>query len=106
MDYHGSRLSKDIAYLEPLSRHRNLMGLYDRIPLISSTSFIAQNASLVGEVMVGEGTSIWYGATLRGDHAAIRLGNNTIVGDHSVLKATHSLPTGIPNSITIGQIYF
>lgn len=32
MDQHGSKLSKDIAYLEPLSRHRNLMPLYDLTP--------------------------------------------------------------------------
>lgn len=35
LEIHGSKLGKDIAYLEPLSRHRNIMPLYDLVPKIS-----------------------------------------------------------------------
>jgi gamma-carbonic anhydrase len=50
MDVYGSRLTKDIAYLEPLSRHRNVMNLYDLSPAILLDTFIAPNATIVGEV--------------------------------------------------------
>lgn len=63
---------KDIAYLEPLSRHRNVMGLYDRVPILLYNSYIAPNASVIGEVFVGEGTTVWYNAVLKADFNAIR----------------------------------
>lgn len=72
MDVLGSQMSKDIAYLEPVSRHRNIMPLYDLRPNIVTDQFIAPNASIVGEVMVGEDSIVWYGAVLRGDINAIR----------------------------------
>jgi hypothetical protein len=52
MDVYGSKLTKDIAYLEPLSRHRNLMSLYDLSPAILLNSFVAPNATIIGEVLI------------------------------------------------------
>ena len=72
MDRKGSRLTGDIAYLEPLSRHRTLLGLYDRIPYFGENTKIAPNATLVGEVYIGENSNIMYGAILRGDLHIIR----------------------------------
>ena len=50
MDAYGSRLTKDIAYLEPMTKHRNLMALYDLSPAILMDSFVAPNSTIVGEV--------------------------------------------------------
>ncbi len=41
MDIHGSKLTKDIAYLDPLSRHRVIMPIYDSIPAFLNTTFVA-----------------------------------------------------------------
>jgi carbonic anhydrase/acetyltransferase-like protein (isoleucine patch superfamily) len=65
-------LTKDIAYLEPLSRHRNIMPLYDLTPAILADAYVAPNATVIGEVLVGSESTIWYGAVLRGDLNAIR----------------------------------
>lgn len=65
-------MTKDIAYLEPLSRHRNIMPLYDLSPAILADAYVAPNATVIGEVLVGSESTIWYGAVLRGDLNAIR----------------------------------
>jgi gamma-carbonic anhydrase len=64
---------------------------------------VAPNATVIGEVSVGNETSIWYGAVLRGDINAIRIGNNSIIGDNTVIHTAGSLPTGIPASVNIGN---
>jgi len=103
LDASGSRMSKDIAYLEPLSRHRNIMPLYDLSPLELMDSYVAPNASIIGEVIVGPESTIWYGAVLRGDMHAIRIGSNSSIGDNTVIHTAGSLPTGIPASVNIGS---
>lgn len=65
-------MSGDIAFLEPLSRHRNIMPLYDLKPEIEGDCYIAPNASVIGEVDLGNSVRVWYGAVLRGDINAIR----------------------------------
>lgn len=102
LDHHGSRLSKDIAYLEPLSRHRNLMPIYDLIPIVLENSQFAPNSTLIGEVIIGRNSIISYGATLRGDNAAVRVGHYTSIGDYSVLETVKGLSNGVPNSVNIG----
>jgi carbonic anhydrase/acetyltransferase-like protein (isoleucine patch superfamily) len=103
LDQYGSRLERDIAYLEPLSRHRQIMPLYDLEPKVYHTAFIAPNATIIGEVHVGHKCSIWYGAVLRGDINAIRIGQFTSIGDNTVIHTAGSLPTGIPASVNIGN---
>jgi carbonic anhydrase/acetyltransferase-like protein (isoleucine patch superfamily) len=76
-----------------------LVELDGKKPKIDPTAFIAPNATIIGDVEIGEGTSIWYGAVIRGDFAKIRIGkfnsiqdntvihgdNPTTIGDHCVL---------------------
>lgn len=50
----------------PVSKHRTLMDIYDKSPLVDKDVFIAPNASVIGDVQVGQGSSIWYGSVLRG----------------------------------------
>lgn len=93
---------KDIAYLEPLSRHRNIMNIYDLVPKLLENSLVAPNSTLIGEVVVGKNSIVWYGATLRGDNAAVRVGSNTSIGDYAVLETVKGLSTGVPSSTNIG----
>lgn len=71
MDRLGSRLSDDIAYLQQLSRHRQIMPIHDLRPTIDY-SFIAPNATIVGEVIISSYASIWYNCTLRAEINPIR----------------------------------
>eukprot|EP01048_Picozoa_sp_COSAG05_P000069 COSAG05_NODE_2_length_63105_cov_159.292956_12_plen_124_part_00 len=66
MDRMGASIMGDFAYMEPLSRHRSVMGVYDTSPVLGEGAFVAPNASVIGDVNLGKDSSVWYGAVLRG----------------------------------------
>lgn len=73
-------------------------------PQIAATAFVAPSADLIGEVTVGEDSSVWFGCVLRGDINFIRLGARTNVQDGSVLhgmKDLYSVVLG--NDVTVGH---
>jgi carbonic anhydrase/acetyltransferase-like protein (isoleucine patch superfamily) len=72
-------------------------------PIISEESFIAKNATIIGEVKIGKFSSIWYNVVLRGDIAPIRIGNNTSIQDGSIVHCDVGVPTTIGNNVTIGH---
>lgn len=49
-----------------VSRHRTLMNIFDKAPVVDKDVFLAPSASIIGDVRVGRGSSIWYGCVLRG----------------------------------------
>lgn len=59
-----------------------------KTPEIGENTFVAENATLTGDVTIGKNCSIWYGAVLRGDVGAIRIGDNSNVQDGAVLHGT------------------
>jgi gamma-carbonic anhydrase len=67
-------------------------------PEIAGDAFVAENASVIGDVVIGSQASIWYGAVVRGDCGSIRIGARTNVQDLCCIHMT----TGISNS-EIGQ---
>ncbi len=70
-------------------------------PKIHPTAFVAPTAVLIGDVEVGEESSIWFGAVLRGDNGPIRIGARTSVQDNAVLHVTTL--TQIDDDVTIGH---
>lgn len=66
-------------------------------------AFIAPNATLVGDVRLGEGCSIWYGAVLRGDVAYIEIGAHTNVQDGVILHGDPGQPTILGEEVTVGH---
>jgi carbonic anhydrase/acetyltransferase-like protein (isoleucine patch superfamily) len=72
-------------------------------PDISKASFIAWNAEIAGRVDLGEGASVWYGATLRGDINAIRVGAMSNVQEGSVLHVDEGQPCIVGDYVTIGH---
>lgn len=75
----------------------------DRKPNISSSSFIAWNAEVSGDVTIKEKASVWFSATLRGDIAPIILGKGSNVQDGAVLHGDNNLPVTIGEDCTIGH---
>ena len=74
------------------------------MPAIHDDSFVAENTSIIGDVEIGAGTSIWYGTTIRGDVNIIRIGDNTNIQDGTVIHvATYGRGTHIGNRVTIGH---
>jgi carbonic anhydrase/acetyltransferase-like protein (isoleucine patch superfamily) len=67
------------------------------------TTFIAPNAIAVGKVILGEETSVWFGAVLRGDTDLISVGDRTNIQDNAVLHADPGSPCIIANDCVIGH---
>ena len=73
-------------------------------PRIASTAFIAENASLIGDVHIGEHSSIWYNCVLRGDCYYIRIGDYTNIQDGTIVHVTSGqYATIIGNKVTVGH---
>ncbi|GGG54159.1 gamma carbonic anhydrase family protein [Croceivirga lutea] len=73
-------------------------------PKIGEDCFIAENATIVGEVSMGKKCSIWFNAVLRGDVHFIKMGNKVNVQDGAVIHCTYQKsPTTIGNNVSIGH---
>ncbi len=78
--------------------------LNSNTPELGSNCFLAETATLIGNVKVGNNCSIWFNAVLRGDVHYIRVGNNTNIQDNVVIHATYKKsPTNIGNNVTIAH---
>ena len=73
-------------------------------PQIGEDCYIAENATIVGDVSMGTQCSIWFNAVLRGDVHYIKMGNKVNVQDGAVIHCTYlKSPTNIGNNVSIGH---
>jgi len=78
--------------------------LGERIPeLRGERHFIADNASVIGSVILEENVSVWFNAVLRGDNAAIHIGANSNIQDGAVLHTDPNAPLTISRNVTVGH---
>ncbi|MCC9644634.1 gamma carbonic anhydrase family protein [Rhodopirellula sp. JC740] len=71
--------------------------------LIDPSAFIAPNATVLGEVHVAEGVSIWFGAVMRGDTEKIVIGRHSNIQDQCVLHCDPGMPCVIGERVTVGH---
>ncbi len=75
-----------------------------KYPQIPEDCFVAENATIVGEVSMGNECSVWYNAVIKGDVHFIKMGNKVNVQDGAVIHATYQKsPTTIGNNVSIGH---
>jgi len=73
-------------------------------PQIPEDCFIAENATIVGEVTLGKQCSVWYNVVIRGDVHYIKFGDKVNIQDGAVIHATYQKsPTNIGNNVSIGH---
>lgn len=73
-------------------------------PIIGKDTYLAENATIIGDTIIGEGCSIWFGTILRGDVNSIRIGNNVNIQDGSVLHTLYEKSTiEIGDNVSIGH---
>lgn len=73
-------------------------------PKMGEKCFLAENATVVGDVVMGDGCSIWFNAVLRGDVNSIRIGNHVNIQDGSVLHTLYQKSTvEIGDYVSIGH---
>lgn len=72
-------------------------------PQVHPTAFVAPTATLVGDVIVEEGASVWYGAVLRADYAPVIVRRNANVQDNAVIHGPPGLTSDIGPGATVGH---
>ena len=81
-----------------------ILPVKDISPRIDKSVFIAENATIVGDVVIGEQCSVWFNAVIRGDVNYIRIGNYTNIQDGVVIHCTYQKNgTDIGNFVNIGH---
>ena len=74
-----------------------------QIPNIHKNTFIASSADVIGNVSIGEYSSIWFGAVLRGDMNSMSIGSYTNVQDNCTIHNDNDFPASIGDYVTIGH---
>lgn len=73
-------------------------------PSFGENCYLAENATIVGDVVMGDDCSVWFNAVVRGDVHYIRLGNKVNVQDGAIIHCTYQkAPTNIGNNVSIGH---
>ena len=81
-----------------------ILPVKDKFPKWGASNFIAENATIVGDVVMGDHCSVWFNAVIRGDVNAIRIGNETNIQDGAVIHATYlKASTQIGNRVSVGH---
>ncbi|TDJ44232.1 MAG: gamma carbonic anhydrase family protein [Gammaproteobacteria bacterium] len=81
-----------------------IYALADLSPEIRGRHYIAPTASVIGDVVLGEDTSVWFGAVVRGDVETITIGRGSNIQDNSVLHADPGAPLVLDEQVTIGHM--
>ncbi|WP_104116735.1 gamma carbonic anhydrase family protein [Arthrobacter sp. B1805] len=73
------------------------------VPAVHDTVFVASTASLIGDVVLGPGSSVFYGVTVRADTAPIRVGEGSNLQDNVVVHADPGFPATIGDRVSVGH---
>tara|TARA_Y100001978_G_C23647139_1_gene411399 strand:+ start:791 stop:1306 length:516 start_codon:yes stop_codon:yes gene_type:complete len=75
-----------------------------KYPVFGTNVYIAENATVVGEVQMGDDCSIWFNTVVRGDVHFIKIGNKVNIQDGAVIHCTYQkAPTNVGNNVSIGH---
>ena len=77
--------------------------LDDIAPTIAPTAWVADSAQVIGNVELGEGASVWFGAVLRGDNERLTVGPGTNIQDGAVVHSDHGFPLTLGANVTVGH---
>ena len=82
------------------------MALYklgDFSPTVAPSAYVAPSASIIGNALLGEHSSVWFGATLRGDNEAISIGAGSNVQDGAVMHTDPGFPLTVGAHVSVGH---
>ncbi len=82
------------------------MALYklgDASPTIAASAYVAPSASIIGKVVLADHSTVWFGATLRGDNETISIGAGSNVQDGAVLHTDPGLPLTVGAHVSVGH---
>ena len=70
---------------------------------IAESAFIAENATIIGNVEIGEEVGVWYGAVIRADFNTVKIGNRANVQDNVVVHVTENSPCTLGDGVSLGH---
>ena len=73
------------------------------VPQLAESAWVADNAQVIGNVIMGPDSSVWFGTTVRGDTDTITIGQGSNIQDGSVLHADVGMPLHIGERVTVGH---
>ncbi len=76
----------------------------EKTPRIDPAAWVAPNATVIGDVHLEAGASIWWNAVLRGDNDPIRIGANSNIQDGSIVHTDEGVPLTIGRNVTVGHM--
>ena len=81
-----------------------ILEINNKLPKIGNNCYLAENATIVGDVTLGDDCSVWFSAVIRGDVHYIKVGNNVNIQDGAIIHATYQKsPTNIGNNVSIAH---
>uniref|UniRef100_A0A7S1NE23 Dynactin subunit 6 n=1 Tax=Eutreptiella gymnastica TaxID=73025 RepID=A0A7S1NE23_9EUGL len=87
LDRCGSFLQGRYAHLEKLQRHRRINAYFNFLPVVKEAKFIAPSASVIGQVDMRPGCTVWYNSVIRGDRGKVSIGSGTHIMDRVVIRS-------------------
>jgi carbonic anhydrase/acetyltransferase-like protein (isoleucine patch superfamily) len=81
-----------------------IYALGDRVPVVHDDAYVHPDATVIGDVRIGAGSTVWPSAVLRGDYGTITVGERTSIQDGTVVHATHEKSTHIGSRCVIGHL--
>jgi carbonic anhydrase/acetyltransferase-like protein (isoleucine patch superfamily) len=82
------------------------MAIYEldgKAPVLGNGAYVADSAQVMGDVVMGDNASVWFGVVARGDSETITIGRNSNVQDGSVLHADPGMPLVIGDNVSVGH---
>src|SRR6478735_5200537 len=86
-----------------IAEHASVLSVGGKTPHVHPSAFVAHGARLVGEVTLGEGSSVWYNAVLRGDSASITVGAGSNLQDNVSVHVDAGHPVVIGANVSVGH---
>ena len=81
-----------------------IYALGNKIPQLLGNNYIAPNATVIGDVILGHNTSVWWNVVIRGDNDTITLGDNVNIQDGAVLHTDEGVPLTLENDVSVGHM--
>jgi carbonic anhydrase/acetyltransferase-like protein (isoleucine patch superfamily) len=73
-------------------------------PQLQGNNYVAANATVIGNVVLGRNTSVWWNVVIRGDNDCITLGDNVNIQDGAVLHSDEGVPLRLENDVSVGHL--
>ena len=91
----------DMMFLD--SRHRTILPMNGKTPVVDPTAYIATNASVIGNVQIATGSAVWYGSIVNGENNSVTIGTESHIQDRAIVSGVKSVDSGLPGKVIIGN---